>query len=86
MSEVRLNRITGDWVIIATERAKRPEEFVRKKEKKELPGHVATCPFCAGNEDQTPPETLSLMGPDGKWSVRSVPNKFSALSPEGDNQ
>jgi UDPglucose--hexose-1-phosphate uridylyltransferase len=84
MSEVRFNRITGDWVIIATERAKRPEEFVRKRERKELPGHVVTCPFCAGNEDQTPPESFSFKGPDGKWLVRSVPNKFSALSPEGE--
>ena len=83
MPEVRLNRITGDWVIIATERAKRPEEFARKKERKELSGYVATCPFCVGNEDQTPPETFSLMGSDGNWSVRSVPNKFSALSSEG---
>jgi UDPglucose--hexose-1-phosphate uridylyltransferase len=84
MPEVRLNHITGDWVIIATERARRPEEFARKKEKKELPAYVATCPFCPGNEDQTPSETFSLKGPDGKWSVRSVPNKFSALTPEGE--
>jgi UDPglucose--hexose-1-phosphate uridylyltransferase len=84
MPEVRLNRITGDWVIIAAERAKRPEEFFRKKEKKELPEYVETCPFCAGNEDQTPPETFRLHGPGGKWLVRSVPNKFSALSPEGE--
>jgi UDPglucose--hexose-1-phosphate uridylyltransferase len=84
MPEVRLNHITGDWVIIATERAKRPEEFVRKKEKKEVPVYVATCPFCPGNEDQTPSETFSLKGPDGKWSVRSVVNKFSALTPEGE--
>ncbi len=83
MPEVRLNRITGDWVIIATERAKRPHEFIQKKEKKELSGYAETCPFCAGNENQTPPETMRLAGSDGKWLVRCVPNKYSALSTEG---
>ena len=84
MSEVRLNLITGDWVVIATERAKRPEDFYHKKEKKELPNYVATCPFCPGNEAQTPPETFVIKGPDNKWLVRCVPNKFSAFSPEGE--
>ena len=44
MSEVRLNHITGDWVIISTERAKRPEDFVVKKEKKEYPVFIEICP------------------------------------------
>ncbi len=39
----------------------------------------ATCPFCAGHEDQTPPETLRLGdGPTG-WRVRVVPNLYPAL-------
>ena len=84
MSEVRLNVITGDWVIIATERAKRPEDFTHKKEKKDIPRYVTTCPFCPGNEDKTPGETFKLTGNDGEWSVRAVPNKFSALTPDGD--
>src|SRR6266571_4177071 len=57
MPELRYNVITHDWVIIATERAKRPEEFAKKKDKKVLPVHVPTCPFCPGNEKMTPPET-----------------------------
>jgi len=84
MPEVRLNPITGDWVIIATERAKRPEDFLHKKEKKEIPSFVPTCPFCPGNEDKTPTETHSFRGDDGTWLVRSVPNKFSALTPVGE--
>jgi len=84
MPEVRLNRITGDWVIIATERARRTEEFARKREKKELPNHVESCPFCVGNENQTPSETFRLSDQDGRWLVRSFHNKFSALNPEGE--
>ena len=43
-----------------------------------------TCPFCEGNEGQTPPETLAL-GRDGGepdtpgWQVRVVPNLYPAL-------
>lgn len=84
MPEIRLNSITGDWVIIAAERAKRPEEFAQKKEKKELPSHVDTCPFCTGNEHQTPSETFRLTNSDGTWSVRSVSNKYSALTSQGE--
>jgi UDPglucose--hexose-1-phosphate uridylyltransferase len=83
MPELRHNVITQEWVIIATERAKRPEEFAkRKKEKKVLPAYVPTCPFCPGNEKMTPPETYVVPGPSG-WSVRVTPNKFAALAYEG---
>ena len=37
MPEIRSNPVTGDWVIIATERARRPEEFTQKKQKPPLP-------------------------------------------------
>lgn len=84
MPELRQNIATREWVIIATERAKRPEDFAKRdKTKKEVPDFVANCPFCPGNEKQTPPETFSIK--DGSsWKVRAIPNKFSALSSEGD--
>lgn len=37
------------------------------------------CPFCAGREDRTPPETLRLP-PDGPWQVRVVPNLYPAIA------
>jgi len=80
MSELRLNLITGEWVIIATERAKRPEEFKQASAKRVLPAFSESCPFCPGHEDRTPAETLRIPD-DGRWLVRAVPNKFSALSP-----
>ena len=43
------------------------------------PDQAEVCPFCAGNEDRTPPETLRLgEGPTG-WDVRVVPNLYPAL-------
>lgn len=83
MPEIRQNIITRDWVIIATERAKRPEEFVKREQiKKELPEHRNDCPFCLGNEDKTPPETYRIEK-DNKWQIRVFQNKFAALSKEG---
>jgi UDPglucose--hexose-1-phosphate uridylyltransferase len=86
MPELRHNVLTREWVIIATERAKRPEDFVKKrKEKKVIPAFVPTCPFCPGNEKMTPPETYVV--PDtGSWRVRVTPNKFAALSYQGERR
>lgn len=86
MPELRHNILTRDWVIIASERAKRPEEFAQKKqEKKTIPSHVPTCPFCPGNEKMTPPDTYVV--PSAKsWQVRVTPNKFPALNYTGERQ
>jgi UDPglucose--hexose-1-phosphate uridylyltransferase len=81
MSELRLNLITREWVIIPTERAKRPEEFRKIKDKKNLPEYLDTCPFCPGNEQRTPEEIMRVPR-DGSWKIRVTPNKFSVLSPE----
>ncbi|TAL26115.1 MAG: galactose-1-phosphate uridylyltransferase [Nitrospirae bacterium] len=85
MPELRLNLITREWVIIATEKAKRPGEFRQKKDKKYLPDIVSACPFCPGNENKTPGEVMKLAS-DGGWKIRVTPNKFAALTPEGERQ
>ena len=85
MPELRKDPVTGRWVIIATDRAKRPSDFVREKVQAK---QVTFCPFCSGNEKKTPPEILAYRS-DGSgrdapgWSVRVVPNKFPALGIEG---
>jgi UDPglucose--hexose-1-phosphate uridylyltransferase len=83
MPELRQNRFTKEWVVIATERAKRPEELTVKREAKKVDSYVATCPFCAGNEAMAPPEVMHIKEGKG-WKVRVVPNKFAALAREGD--
>ncbi|MBI2875944.1 MAG: galactose-1-phosphate uridylyltransferase [Candidatus Tectomicrobia bacterium] len=85
MPELRKDPIIGRWVIIATERAKRPSDFSVVPEK--MKGGF--CPFCPGNEDKTPSEVLAYRS-DGSlpnspgWSLRVVPNRFPALRIEGD--
>jgi len=81
MPELRQNFMTKEWVVIATERAKRPEQMVVRRPAKPAVSFSPTCPFCPGHENQTPPEILRLPDGDG-WKARVVPNKFSALSPE----
>lgn len=82
MPEFRQNVATKEWVIIATERARRPEDFVGKSRvlTHTKPQHVANCPFCPGNEKLTPEPFLVTSGADGKWKIRVIPNKFAALS------
>jgi UDPglucose--hexose-1-phosphate uridylyltransferase len=84
MSELRKNIISRQWVIIATERARRPHQFtVKKKARNQLPPYVPSCPFCPGNEAETPPETFRLPAA-GDWGVRVVPNKFPALTAQAE--
>ena len=58
MPELRQNFFTKEWVIIATERAKRPEELATHRPAQTVPAYLESCPFCPGNESKTPPEVL----------------------------
>ena len=85
MPELRKDPITGRWVIISTDRAKRPTDFLRQSV---VIQGVGMCPFCPGNESKTPPEIRAYGRSggglnSGGWSVRVVPNKFPALGIEG---
>ena len=85
MPELRKDPITGRWIIVATERAKRPKDYAAEKPVKQ----GGNCPFCPGNEASTPTEVMAFRG-EGKaanssgWRVRVIPNKFPALRIEGD--
>jgi len=83
MPELRLNLIAREWVIIAKESAKSPRDFQLTRDRKPLPEYHESCPFCPGNEQKTPDEIMKI-SEDGKWLVRVIPNKYAALSPEGE--
>lgn len=76
MPEIRKDPVFGRWVIIASDRSLRPNEFRSSAE-------VHSCPFCAGNEELTPPAIYSLPGEGGSWRLRVVRNKYPALVSEG---
>ena len=85
MSELRKDPVTGRWVIISTERRKRPTDFLLE------PVHIApdpACPFCEGHEQMTPHELLARRtnggGPNQPgWSLRVIPNQYPVLRVEG---
>ncbi|MFH1688378.1 MAG: galactose-1-phosphate uridylyltransferase [bacterium] len=84
MPELRKDPITGRWVIISTERGKRPTSFgaVTRSQDARL------CPFCPGHEDATPSEILAYRESGSEpnqpgWRLRVMPNKYPALVVEG---
>jgi UDPglucose--hexose-1-phosphate uridylyltransferase len=85
MSELRKDPITGRWVIILTERRKRPTDFQLESV------HIAPddcCPFCDGHEHMTSRELLAHRRPGSPsngpgWDLRVVPNQFPVLHVEG---
>jgi UDPglucose--hexose-1-phosphate uridylyltransferase len=85
MPELRKDPIIGRWVIISTERGKRPSDFANVPKQKDN----KLCPFCYGNEHLTPPEVYSIRDNGSKpdspgWKLRVIPNKYPALKIEGD--
>ncbi|OGC06678.1 galactose-1-phosphate uridylyltransferase [candidate division WOR-1 bacterium RIFOXYD2_FULL_36_8] len=88
MPELRKDPISDRWVIISTERGRRPSDFGGASAQEEK-DDASKCPLCEGNEDKTPPEIISSRKSGTPpntpgWSVRVVANKFPALVIEGD--
>ena len=86
MSELRLNVVTKEWVIIAPERGSRPREIKpQASARPPLPVHDPNCPFCPGNERETETEVFRLGNGEGDgsdWATRVVLNRYPVLSRE----
>ncbi len=89
-SKLRLDVISGDWVVVATGRAKRPETFKKEKRKTEkVPKEK--CPFCQISRQEKPILIFSqgkkilnnkiLRGGISNWSTIVLSNKFPAFIP-----
>ena len=84
MAKLRQNIVTGEWVVIAPERAKRPEDFVMAAApKRHLDGG---CPFClpAGRQGLENPQSayrFSLKEAETEH-IYSIPNKYPAFAKE----
>lgn len=78
MPEYRQNPLTREWVILSSERQARPSEFLDQPARRQ----ESACPFCLGNEHETPEELArySANGSKDAWSVRVVPNKYPAVT------
>jgi UDPglucose--hexose-1-phosphate uridylyltransferase len=93
-NELRKDYLVDRWVVIATERARRPVDFFKQRAPQTQ--NFATCPLCPGNEHVTPPAVLVyLPAEDGgikkdkeegdfrykNWLIRCVPNMYPAFTP-----
>jgi UDPglucose--hexose-1-phosphate uridylyltransferase len=91
-NELRKDYLLDRWVVIATERGRRPTDFKPKPQTTS----TATCPLCVGNEAMTPAAVMLYLKTNGtiqksqdppegprpqNWLVRVIPNLFPAFSP-----
>jgi len=76
VNQLRLDPLSGRWVAVSTDRSSRSSTFVHRK--KAPRNERATCPFCPGHEENTPP-ALETYGSEGQWLVRVVPNRYPAF-------
>lgn len=84
MSELRRDGLTGEWVMIAPERSRRPQPSSGADgTSAPVPKFDPSCPFCPGNEAELAGivEELPDDAPPG-WRTRVVFNKFPAVRPE----
>ena len=79
-SELRMDMVGGDWVVIATGRAKRPETFKQEK-RTEKKTSKKDCPFCNLSEKEKPTLIFNRGKKvnSGPWTTIVVPNKYPAF-------
>jgi UDPglucose--hexose-1-phosphate uridylyltransferase len=90
--EIRRDLLTQRWVACAPTRGERPQRTGEDPPADPTEGTpVDGCPFCPGNESMLTSIVLELDGGDGAeasggrpWRTRVVPNKYPALTPDGD--
>jgi UDPglucose--hexose-1-phosphate uridylyltransferase len=90
-NEVRKDYLLDRWVVIATERGRRPTDFAKQERQQAKTG---VCPMCPGNEHMTPPAVMLYLK-SGKgiqkakdkddfshknWLIRVIPNLYPAFS------
>jgi UDPglucose--hexose-1-phosphate uridylyltransferase len=76
LNQLRLDPLSGRWIAVTNERRDPDAIFTPRP----LYGDDQSddCPFCPGNEGQTPP-ALETYGSDGNWIARVVPNLHPAF-------
>ncbi len=75
-SELRQDLVSGDWIVIAPKRAKRPEQFIKKEKRIKTP--IRGCPF--ENPQKSGHEKPILIYPNlNNWLVQVIPNKYPAF-------
>jgi galactose-1-phosphate uridylyltransferase len=88
MPELRKDLILGNWVIVAPERFSRPDGQAVRQSPEDSGG---VCPFCRGNEAQTPAALLTVnriprcelkaFRGSHRWTSLAIPRFFRSRQP-----
>lgn len=77
MSQLRLNLLTGRWVTIVPDRARRTTDFAPRATQVESDPNLP-CPFCPDAVDPDPSLT-EVLDANGDWTMRVVQNRYPAF-------
>ncbi len=83
-SELRQDIVSGDWIVIAPKRAKKPKQFIGKEKRIRAP--IKNCPFENPQESGHGEPILIYKRQEirdkrqAEWLVQIVPNKYPAFS------
>ncbi len=85
MPEIRKDYLLDRYVIIASERSKRPVLFKKSKTRTKKDNYDEKCPFCKGNEAMLPGinKEFNIKTGKSKDIIRIVPNKYEAAVQKG---
>jgi len=89
--ELRRDPVCGRWSVVAPARSRRPMALEGAEPRARRNGERQPCPFCPGQEHETPNETLAHRPPGSRpdgpgWLLRVVPNKYPAVHPDLDDR
>jgi UDPglucose--hexose-1-phosphate uridylyltransferase len=84
--ELRRDPVTGRWALVAPGRAGRPMGLADAGPHCRTSGERTPCPFCEGQEHDTPNEVFAIRAPGTPangpgWQLRVVPNMYPAVRP-----
>jgi UDPglucose--hexose-1-phosphate uridylyltransferase len=97
-NELRKDYLLDRWVVIATERGRRPTDLAKPRPET---AKTNMCPMCVGNENMTPPANLLYLKENNEvkktadpkngerqknWLVRGFPNLYPAFVPPKEPQ
>lgn len=77
MSEFRKDLVSGDWIILAPERTKRPHDLLPKKKKRPV-APKSTCPLENFRKSGNWPPVRIVPG-EKNWRIAIIQNKYPAL-------
>ena len=77
LSEIRQDPVSKDWLIIATGRSRRPDEFRAKTKKKETA--AADCQFCRADAFDNPEASGNVVVSQNEW-VTVIENKYPLVA------